>query len=194
MCEDKKESKCLCHHIKPFILADQNNKFHNKYFKPNYITELYFFLKDAYSLVDATEDERFNEKLAQLVTVYIKPSSEPQGFDSKIQTINVNEEENRVIFLTAYKKFEKNHKRVTVCAALQTLIHDVEKLVYNNRSGDELFMKLLKEEKNPKIYGRKNSSANLKKIRWGLSAKDHHPGKESTDEPTPTETSHSSTL
>lgn len=126
-----KKTDCLCHRIKPFILADDNKEFLTHYFKPLQIEELYSFLVLAYSLYDE-KSTMIDEDFELLLTTYVNDNSE--------QEINVNDDKYKKDLTDAYKHYANttNKDKEQLYSCLETLIKDVERLVYNNVSNSEL--------------------------------------------------------
>ncbi|WED43664.1 hypothetical protein [Legionella cardiaca] len=171
-------SKCLCHHIKKFIVADENKKFF-KFFTSINITELYSFLKDAYQLLDDTASVSFNDDLNRLVAEYVKP---PETLDDERQVINVNNEERRLSFLKVYAKYTKGKvDKEKLVTELNKLVQDVEKLTYNNLCDNKSFIETLK--RNSKVFGRKSSVSNLAASRLRLGGKNQEIHKKEDTEP-----------
>lgn len=138
MCLNKSKTKsCLCHLIRPILLSDKAKNVRTTYFTPMSIVELYDFLLEAYALVDLTiKASEVDNKLKQLVSTYLLVDS--------AQSINVNDEENRLAFFLAYTQYtDKQIQKGALYEKLDALINDVHKLIYNNLSDNPGFNELL---------------------------------------------------
>ncbi|MFJ1268698.1 hypothetical protein ACD661_09050 [Legionella lytica] len=152
MCEESKN--CLCHKIKECIIKDKKGIFLS-FFTVRKMNELYLFLKDSYPLTDPKfNDKKFDEHLHTLVRTYIKPN---KGDDPGL-VINVNREEIKKKFRSTYRKYQNQERDKTqVLERLMHLIHDIEKLTYNNLEDNPEFMAQL--QKGAKL--RRSSSLRL---------------------------------
>ncbi|WP_298625829.1 hypothetical protein [uncultured Legionella sp.] len=137
MCRSNKTASCLCHLIQPLLIADKEQNVRTTYFVPYAIEECYDFLKEAYALI--TLKVKINEvssKLQKLVDDYLTNESP--------KSINVNNEQYKKEFLTAYEQFcSQKIKKMELYVKLETLINDIQKLVYNNTSDNTGFTALL---------------------------------------------------
>lgn len=141
MCEESKN--CLCHKIKDHIIKDKKEKFLS-FFTARDMEELYLFLKSSYPLINSkTPDRDFTEGLPTLVHTFIKPNvGGSEGF-----VINVNQEKVKTQFLATYRKYQNQERSKTkMQSRLEQLVHDVEKLVYNNLEDNQEFITHLQQD------------------------------------------------
>lgn len=140
MCIESKS--CLCHRIKDSIIADE--KAFLGLFKQRKMIELYSFLKDSYRVINPkSNSKKFDTRLQSIVLTYLKPNDD----DAQNLVINVNDEELKKKFLHTYEKYQ-NHQRdkAKILYRLERLVHDVEKLAYNNLEENADFMAYLQPE------------------------------------------------
>ncbi|MDR3502777.1 MAG: hypothetical protein P4L79_09360 [Legionella sp.] len=141
MCIESKS--CLCHRIKESIIADEKKVFLG-FFVQRDMLELYFFLKASYRVATSKKPD---SRLRSIVLTYLKPN---EGGAQNL-VINVNDEELKKEFLSTYEKYQNHQRdRTEVLYQLENLIHDVEKLAYNNLEENADFMAHLQPEKEPK--------------------------------------------
>ncbi|WP_133136058.1 hypothetical protein [Legionella rowbothamii] len=138
MCIESKS--CLCHRIKDSIITDEKKVFFS-FFKQRNMIELYSFLKDSYRVAGS---KKFDSRLQSIVLTYLTPN---EG-DAGNLVINVNQEVFKKKFLSTYKKYQKHQRDKTeVLDRFEKLIHDVEKLTYNNLEENADFMTHLQTKK-----------------------------------------------
>lgn len=162
MCKESKT--CLCHRMKDFIIADKkirDDKKFARFFNEIRISELYLFLRDAYTLMGNTSDSaKFDEKLSTLAVTYLP-------------VINANDEKVKTKFRHGYKKYLKQEfDKQTLLERLERLVHDVEKLAYNNLSDNPAVVDLLQTEPPKSLHSRSLSARLLKFIQKSPSSSD----------------------
>ncbi|MFT4059689.1 MAG: hypothetical protein QM652_09090 [Legionella sp.] len=116
---------CLCHLLR-FTIQNDTEENVKSFFKNRGSEEIYLFLKDAYQLQKATNEEVFRRCLHFLCKQFIIG-----GMIHGRRLLNLDDKK-KTAFKNEYDAFMEGGSKKNIDKALNTLINSMEKLSYEN--------------------------------------------------------------